>query len=193
MLVVPVSPPSRGRTAGPTRTRAALVLRAASAVVVASSGFMLVGPEPIPDRPAALTDAVEPEREVAPPAPPSAPTTVAPVPGPAPDDAAAFAEPTPRPGRIERCLRALAASGLTPAPGFTIGCGPSWNSGADGWTDYYCTDLAVPHTCTGTISIHPDDDDSDAFWVGVVRHEIGHSWCIRTRGDFSEECAAGYE
>lgn len=127
--------------------------------------------------------------------PPSPPTTTIP---PAMTVTAPAPPPPPPPVDMEavrqgRCERAIAASGLSPAPGFSIGCGSLWNTNLDGRTDYTCTDALVFSTCTGSIWIHPDDASSDAHWTRVVRHEIGHSWCIRTLGNFSELCAIGYE
>lgn len=155
------------------RTRSTIPARPSNPSVVEATPAPEPVPDPEPSSAEAAPDPVDP-----------APATTAP-PAMAPEAAA--------PSRVERCEQAIAASGMAPAAGFSIRCGPAWNSGTDGWTDYYCDDVDTPSTCTGSISIHPDDHDSDGYWVRVVRHEIGHSYCIRDRGDFSEGCAAAYE
>lgn len=96
--------------------------------------------------------------------------------------------------RDERCWDAFEAANLAHAPGYFLVCGPNWNTGIDGAT--------CPHTATagcdggeapGEIRLHPDDTDSDAYWIETARHEIGHSLCIFHEADYSEACAIGFE
>jgi hypothetical protein len=85
---------------------------------------------------------------------------------------------------------------VAPARGFAVTCGPSpaggYNSGIDGWTTWSARGSGAERRLVGTHYIHPDDSDSDAMMRIVVRHEIGHGYCL-WRGDESEACAYAYE
>jgi hypothetical protein len=116
------------------------------------------------------------------PAPPP-PTTTTPPPAPPP-----VAPVAPR-SRDQRCHDAIAAVGRSPATGFGVACGNGYNTGTDGHTSYWCSEVTIGSTCTGTAYIHPDDGDPDSVWRQVVRYEIAHTYCIRDLADFTEACA----
>lgn len=94
-----------------------------------------------------------------------------------------------------RCSMAIADSQVVPPAGYSLVCGPDYNTSADGVTcSKYASscfplkDSSRPYLEPGQIYIHPDTDDSDEHWKYVVRHEVGHAHCVE-EGDMSEICA----
>lgn len=95
----------------------------------------------------------------------------------------------------ERCAQAITEAQAVPVPGYSLICGPDYNTSSDGVTcskyAVSCTvseDSSRPYSEPGQIYIHPDTEDSDDYWTYVVRHEVGHSHCLEFR-DQTEDCA----